>query len=572
MSERGERSVVTEVAIGGLPGIRTLFRWGKRKKGKQPNEVLDYAKMLAGIGVLGLDGKGTIVFTNKRMLQILEDAVDRPITQRKVINQPLKELLGLSLSRSVIGHSLVWREEVSGRRIKIGNHNLLVSTLLLWGPDKQSPAGCIGYYIPYSPKPSKECSEVARHLVQRLAVERGYPATSWIADISVEHAMQLQQCLAKNTHLIPNPRHCAFATQCAFNPVYGCFSLERRRFYRAPIIIPVRIFVEASDGEAIDLSLASKFCDGETVDLSLGGTCIQSALRFPVGVSLRIEFLLSTPFRCQGQVVWNRRANNGQWAHGIRFLALEKETRAVVLRLLSSRIPAEAHEDTGGSAEGDVLTDDTVLKQAVALLLRFLQAKDRDTFTHSMRTVSIAKLLGEALGLLDKELQTLEYAAALHDLGKLEIEPHLLKSAAILRQEQIERIRAHSIYGARLLGSYRPLGFLTTIVRHHHERFDGKGYPDGLVGENIPFLSRIIAIADSIDAMAHPRPYRRTPLGKHRILRVLQRQAGRQFDPEIARVAIELISVGKLSLDVGISQLGTSNDLDSWPWQFSEEE
>ena len=566
---KGGKEVWSTKKAGGLPAIASLFRWGKRRKDKQPNGMLDLANVMAGIGILGIDGKGAIVFCSTRMLQILEDAVGRPLAHRKVVNQPLEDILGLFLSRSIIGHSLTWREELSGRRIKIGDRNLLASTLLLWNSDKQAPLGCIGYYIPYVPEANGECAEAAQYVVERLAMERGYPATSWISTISLEHAMQLQQCLVKNTHLIPNPRHCAFATQCAFNSVYGCFSLERRRFYRVPIIIPVRAFIEAKDGKTIDEPLASKFCEGQTVDLSLGGVCVRSALRFPIGVSLRLEFLLAIPFECQGQIVWNGRAENGQWEHGIRFLSLGKEERAVVLRLLSSRTPAKAPKDLSSSDQGSFSTDDTVLKQAIALLLRFLQAKDRNTFAHSMRTAHIAKLLGEALGLLDRELQSLEYAAALHDLGKLELEPGLLQSSATLRQEQIERLRAHSTYGARLLESYRPLRFLTAIVRHHHEWFDGEGYPDGLVGENIPFLSRIIAVADSIDAMAYPRPYRQTPLTKDQILRVLDRQAGRQFDPEIARVAIKLISAGTLTLDIGPGELG-SDDFAPWLQESSE--
>lgn len=197
---------------GGLPAIASLFRWGKRRKDKQPNGMLDLANVMAGIGILGIDGKGAIVFCSTRMLQILEDAVGRPLAHRKVVNQPLEDILGLSLSRSIIGHSLTWREELSGRRIKIGDRNLLASTLLLWNSDKQAPLGCIGYYIPYVPEATGECAEAAQYVVERLAMERGYPATSWISTISLEHAMQLQQCLVKNTHLIPNPRHCAFAT------------------------------------------------------------------------------------------------------------------------------------------------------------------------------------------------------------------------------------------------------------------------------------------------------------------------------------------------------------------------
>ena len=87
-------------------------------------------------------------------------------------------------------------------------------------------------------------------------------------------------------------------------------------------------------------------------------------------------------------------------------------------------------------------------------------------------------------------------------------------------------------------------------MRHHHERHDGKGYPDGLSGEEIPFLSRILAVADSIDAMAHSRPYRPTPLTGHQIIEILGQEIGHQFDEIVARVAIQLLSEGKLIGDV----------------------
>lgn len=552
-----------ELMCGGLLVMISWFGWSKQKQEKQYEEMVDDpTAALAEIGVLGLDGSGTIVFCNNRMLQILEEAIGRQITHKRVINLPLADVVELPLSKTLIGHSLIWREELNGRRVSVGDSNLSVSTLLLWGVGRQTLLGCIGYYIPYTPEPAGEHVDSARYAVERLARERGYPGTNWVSGISLEHALQLQQCLARNTHTIPNSRHCAFAKECAFNPVYGYFSLERRRFYRVPVRIPLRVFVEASaNGKNVDEPLASKFCEGQAMNLSLGGICLQSVIKFPIGVILRLDFLLPTSFQSQGQVVWNRRAANGQWEHGIRFIALEKEERAVILRLLSSRVPASECAETDNSAQG-ALVGDIVVIRAVALILRFLKAKDRDTFVHSLRTAAVAKAIGGALGLPAKELRLLRYAAALHDLGKLEIEPGLLKSTTRLRPKQIRALRAHAVYGARLVESYPPLRTLSAIVRHHHERFDGLGYPDGLAGEDIPFLSRIIAVADSIDAMAHPRPYRPRPLNRQQIFNVLEREAGHQFDPKIARAAMELLPGRKLVWGWHFGQIESENGVD----------
>ena len=349
----------------------------------------------------------------------------------------------------------------------------------------------------------------------------------------------------QNAHTVPNGKHCAFAVHCAFNPTYGFFSLERRRFYRVPLQLPVRVFV-ASDahGEAAPESLASKYCDGETVDLSLGGTCFRTPIRFPLGTVLRLDFLHSAAFSCQGQVVWGKQAGTEQWMHGLRFTVIGKDERAAVVRLVSSQSSAGVATDSSSV----VPSIDIVTARSVALLLRLLRAKDPDTFAHSLRTASHAKVLGKALDLSREELQMLRYGAALHDLGKLEISRNLLESTAVLTPAQMEVLKTHAICGARLLESHPALRPFSIIARYHHERFDGNGYPDGLKGEETPFLSRILTVVDSIDAMAYSRPYRCVPLDTQQIIRVLEEESGRQFDPEIANEAMQLLAQGKLIL------------------------
>lgn len=549
--EGGRKASPQMLMSRGLPAeVRLPFHWRKQQK-VTATEVDDQTTVLRHIGVLALNEAGIVVFCNAHMLEILAKAKGRPLSGERLVGQHFEDVMGVPLSKTLIGYSLTRRDEARGWRIRVGDRCLMMNTLLLWGPKRQL-RGCIGYYIPDASSPTiSDDADDARFIVEKLVRERGYPTTDWIANISLEHALQLYKCLMQNGHFIPNPRYCVFANQCAFNPECGFLSLDRRRFHRAPVELPVRIFMAATpDGQAVDGIMDSKFCEGRTIDLSLGGARLRAPVNFPLGTVLRVEVDQKELFGCQGEIVWSKEIEAGHWDHGLRFLTLGRKERAKIMRLVSFGKPSQAPMDSSPSSPHIVSPVDGMVVQAVALILRFLKAKDIDTFTHSLRTAHIATQLGTALHLPKHDIVLLRHGALLHDLGKLEIDPALLKSTSVLGPEQRAILRKHPVYGARLLEGYPPLRSLSLIVRHHHERHDGKGYPDGLSGEEIPFLSRILAVADSIDAMAHSRPYRPTPLTGHQIIEILGQEIGHQFDEIVARVAIQLLSEGKLIGDV----------------------
>lgn len=173
-------------------------------------------------------------------------------------------------------------------------------------------------------------------------------------------------------------------------------------------------------------------------------------------------------------------------------------------------------------------------------LLSAISAKDKYTLGHSERVSAYAVAIGEALGLNYKEITILQYAGLLHDIGKIEIPMSVLNKIEPLTGEEIEQLRMHPVYSENILEPLDNMTQLRDDVRHHHERFDGGGYPDGVKGERISLGARILCVADSFDAMISERPYRRSMTQEQAILE-LKNGAGTQFDPEIARVFIQLL-------------------------------
>lgn len=182
------------------------------------------------------------------------------------------------------------------------------------------------------------------------------------------------------------------------------------------------------------------------------------------------------------------------------------------------------------------------LIQVIESLAMALDERDQYTHGHVRRVTCIAMILYENLDSNKKNQELLRLAAILHDIGKVGIPDSVLLKTERLTDEDFELIKKHPEQGANIL---KPLGTsgkideVTKIVRHHHERYDGKGYPDGLSGEDIPLFSRIIAIADSFDAMTSNRPYRQSmPLSY--ALSEIKNGRGKQFDPKLCDLFLSL--------------------------------
>lgn len=181
-----------------------------------------------------------------------------------------------------------------------------------------------------------------------------------------------------------------------------------------------------------------------------------------------------------------------------------------------------------------------VLMSTLHSLVSTIEARDLYTKQHSQRVTDIAMVIADHMGCTPEQLDTLRVAGYLHDLGKLGVKDSVLLKPGPLTEEEFAQIKAHPVIGEGIIA---PIGFLPeerALIRHHHERWDGKGYPDGLSGDSIPFLARILTVADVFDALTSDRPYRpamSVEQGAEEILRC----TGTQFDPLVARAFQEVL-------------------------------
>ncbi len=173
-------------------------------------------------------------------------------------------------------------------------------------------------------------------------------------------------------------------------------------------------------------------------------------------------------------------------------------------------------------------------------LVKIIDAKDSYTKGHSERVTRLATILAKELSLPKGKIRLIEKAAKLHDIGKIGVSETILNKPGALTEEEYEQIKMHPVMSEKICSSLASLAPILKIIRYHHERYDGRGYPDGLKGEEIPLEARIIAVVDCFDAMATDRPYR-GKLPKERIIAIFEAGAGTQWDKNIVEVFLKMI-------------------------------
>jgi HD-GYP domain-containing protein (c-di-GMP phosphodiesterase class II) len=178
---------------------------------------------------------------------------------------------------------------------------------------------------------------------------------------------------------------------------------------------------------------------------------------------------------------------------------------------------------------------DRMYLETVTALAAAMEAKDQYTASHADSLATMAVAVGSRLGLSDGELRMLQYAAVLHDIGKIGIPGNILNKPAELTRDEFDTMAQHTIIGERIISRIDYLVPIARIIRSAHERWDGAGYPDGHRGEEIPLSSRILLVCDAFDAMTTDRPYR-SALPVDEALSELARHAGSQFDPRVVDV------------------------------------
>ncbi|MHB9151771.1 MAG: HD domain-containing phosphohydrolase [Spirochaetales bacterium] len=189
--------------------------------------------------------------------------------------------------------------------------------------------------------------------------------------------------------------------------------------------------------------------------------------------------------------------------------------------------------------------------QTVQALAETIEAKDQYTQGHCERVRSLAVRLARELKLPEDQIEPLEFAALLHDIGKIGIPERILNKVGPLDPEEVEVIKMHPLIGAQILSIVEFFAPAINGVRHHHERWDGTGYPDGVAGENIDPLARIITLADTFDAMAQSRPYRKA-LPLEAVLDEIRSESGKQFSPDVvaaffnAKLYVEYFTLSRI--------------------------
>lgn len=235
--------------------------------------------------------------------------------------------------------------------------------------------------------------------------------------------------------------------------------------------------------------------------------------------------LVCVPLRCKGVVIGVLEALNKRSGPFVPedVTILEVLANQVAVALENARLYREAGEMFGAVIEA---------------LLETVEKRDTYTSGHTRRVTGHSVAIGQALGLARTDLEDLRLAAMLHDIGKIGISDRVLQKDGELTEEEFEAIRYHPVYGADILQHIRKLHCVLPGVRHHHERYNGLGYPGRLKGSDIPFIARIIAVADTFDAMVTDRPYRKG-LKAQAALEELKRQRGAQFDPVVVAAFLD---------------------------------
>jgi hypothetical protein len=186
-------------------------------------------------------------------------------------------------------------------------------------------------------------------------------------------------------------------------------------------------------------------------------------------------------------------------------------------------------------------------QELLQVMVKAIEARDPYTSGHSVRVSELSRAIAVELGLSAREIEQVETAALLHDVGKIHEEfAPLLRKEGRLTEAETALMQTHSTRSAELVGIISKFrGFIQDSVRHHHERWDGQGYPSGLSGKSIPLASRVILISDTVDAMTTDRPYRKR-LGLEVVVAELQKCKGTQFDPDLVEVTVSSVAVRRL--------------------------
>lgn len=195
--------------------------------------------------------------------------------------------------------------------------------------------------------------------------------------------------------------------------------------------------------------------------------------------------------------------------------------------------------------------DEQIIEQTMRTFVNFIEAKDPSTMGHSLRVALYSKLLAESLDFSMDDCKRIYYIALMHDCGKIYIPDKILTKPSKLTDEEYAAMKKHTVYGSEILRDFTSIKDIQLGAMYHHERYDGKGYPSGIAGEDIPVIARIICVSDAFDAMNSQRCYR-SSLTPEAILKEIRENRGTQFDPAVADALLKLIDEGKVNFGTSV--------------------
>ena len=270
------------------------------------------------------------------------------------------------------------------------------------------------------------------------------------------------------------------------------------------------------------------FQKGEPITICDVGTDGQRAFPYPVRSILCIP--LVTDGKGIGMLVASDKLSGEEfWSQDIKLMAV------FAMEVAASIKKAQLYEEISG-----------LFIHTVEALASAIDAKDPYTYGHSNRVARFSSAICEEMGMNRKEVRQVELAAILHDIGKIGTPENILQKPGRLTPQEMERIHEHPAKGAHILSNIIEFRDVIKWIRHHHEWYDGQGYPDHIAADDIPLQARVITIADTFDAMTSDRPYRKgMPAGE--AIRIMEENTGSQFDPFILETFRAIYTAGKLS-------------------------
>lgn len=283
-----------------------------------------------------------------------------------------------------------------------------------------------------------------------------------------------------------------------------------------------RVLVSRSIGDA-QLQLRTQPCDMVLCDQRMPGGTGMELLHYVGQLYPHLPFIMLTAY--PDTTLAQRAIAQG----ALDFLQKPIDPRGL------ARVMAQNWERLEQNRRHTAQKCQRVLEGALHALVAAVDAKDPYTATHSERVTRLALKLGKAVGLPRETLHIVEYAGLLHDVGKIGIPDHVLLKPGPLTSSEWSLIREHPVRSAEIIAQVPELVEVATVARHHHERLDGAGYPDGLRGDAIPYASQIIAVADTYEALTTARAYR-PALSSQDARQVLRESWGTQLNPELGEV------------------------------------